>query len=110
MEGSKVHWFSILNSLTVITFLLGVVLVILLCAIRRDLTRYEELDKEDQLNEELSRWKLVVGNSLSGLISAILYMGYSLLMAIAVILATGAIGFLSSLIFVHRLFSSLKID
>ncbi|CAI9111741.1 OLC1v1012042C1 [Oldenlandia corymbosa var. corymbosa] len=64
MEGSKVHWFSILNSLMVITFLAGVVFVILLRTIRRDLAKYEELDKEAQaqLNEELSGWKLVVGD------------------------------------------------
>ncbi|KAK8991232.1 hypothetical protein V6N11_062251 [Hibiscus sabdariffa] len=59
MEGAKVHWFSILNSLMVITFL-----VIFLRTVRRDLTRYEELDKEAQavVNEELSGWKLVVGD------------------------------------------------
>ncbi|WOK94026.1 transmembrane 9 superfamily member 11-like [Canna indica] len=64
MEGAKVHWFSILNSLMVITFLAGIVFVILLRTVRRDLTRYEELDKEAQaqMNEELSGWKLVVGD------------------------------------------------
>ncbi|XAR50736.1 hypothetical protein NMG60_11005149 [Bertholletia excelsa] len=64
MEGAKVHWFSILNSLMVITFLAGIVLVIFLRTVRRDLTRYEELDKEaqEQMNEELSGWKLVVGD------------------------------------------------
>ncbi|XP_073156187.1 transmembrane 9 superfamily member 11-like [Henckelia pumila] len=64
MEGAKVHWFSILNSLMVITFLAGIVLVIFLRTVRRDLTRYEELDKEaqNQMNEELSGWKLIVGD------------------------------------------------
>ncbi|CAH9136077.1 unnamed protein product [Cuscuta epithymum] len=64
MEGAKVHWFSILNSLMVITFLAGIVLIIFLRTIRRDLARYEELDKEAQaqMNEELSGWKLVVGD------------------------------------------------
>ncbi|XP_017697425.2 transmembrane 9 superfamily member 11-like [Phoenix dactylifera] len=64
MEGAKVHWFSILNSLMVIAFLAGIVLVIFLRTVRRDLTRYEELDKEAQaqMNEELSGWKLVVGD------------------------------------------------
>lgn len=64
MEGAKVHWFSILNSLMVITFLAGIVLVIFLRTIRRDLARYEELDKEAQaqMNEELSGWKLVVAD------------------------------------------------
>jgi len=62
MEGARVHWFSILNSLMVISFLAGIVLVIFLRTVRRDLTRYEELDKEAQMNEELSGWKLVVGD------------------------------------------------
>ncbi|KAA8525542.1 hypothetical protein F0562_007405 [Nyssa sinensis] len=48
--------------------------------------------------------------SLSGLVSAVLYLGYSLFMVMAIMLATGAVGFLSSFLFVHRLFSSVKID
>jgi transmembrane 9 superfamily protein 2/4 len=64
MEGARVHWFSILNSLMVITFLAGIVFVIFLRTVRRDLTKYEELDKESQaqMAEELSGWKLVVGD------------------------------------------------
>ncbi|KAL5981306.1 Transmembrane 9 superfamily member 12 [Asimina triloba] len=64
MEGARVHWFSIMNSLMVILFLAGIVFVIFLRTVRRDLTRYEELDKESQaqMNEELSGWKLVVGD------------------------------------------------
>lgn len=64
MDGAKVHWFSIMNSLMVIFFLAGIVFVIFLRTVRRDLTRYEELDKEAQaqMNEELSGWKLVVGD------------------------------------------------
>lgn len=64
MEGARVHWFSILNSLVVISFLAGIVFIIFLRTVRRDLTRYEELDKESQvqMKEELSGWKLVVGD------------------------------------------------
>ncbi|CAA7409429.1 unnamed protein product [Spirodela intermedia] len=64
MEGAKVHWFSILNALVVILFLAGVVLATLLRTVRRDLMKYGELDKEEQalMNEELSGWKLVVGD------------------------------------------------
>ncbi|MCD9559470.1 hypothetical protein HAX54_017429 [Datura stramonium] len=64
MDGARVHWFSILNSLMVIFFLAGIVFVIFLRTVRRDLTKYEELDKEAQaqMNEELSGWKLVVGD------------------------------------------------
>lgn len=64
MEGARVHWFSILNSVLVISFLAGIVFIIFLRTVRRDLTRYEELDKESQaqMHEELSGWKLVVGD------------------------------------------------
>ncbi|KAL3508918.1 hypothetical protein ACH5RR_028321 [Cinchona calisaya] len=48
--------------------------------------------------------------SLSGPEPLILYLSYSLVMAIAIMLATGAIGFLTSFYFVHYLFSSVKID
>uniref|UniRef100_A0A804QGB4 Transmembrane 9 superfamily member n=1 Tax=Zea mays TaxID=4577 RepID=A0A804QGB4_MAIZE len=48
--------------------------------------------------------------SLSGPVSATLYLGYSLIMALAILLSTGAIGFLLSFYFVHYLFSFVKID
>ncbi|KAJ7536739.1 hypothetical protein O6H91_12G080500 [Diphasiastrum complanatum] len=64
MDGARVHWFSIINSVMVISFLAGIVFVIFLRTVRRDLTRYEELDKEAQaqMTEELSGWKLIVGD------------------------------------------------
>uniref|UniRef100_A0A0E0LWF4 Transmembrane 9 superfamily member n=1 Tax=Oryza punctata TaxID=4537 RepID=A0A0E0LWF4_ORYPU len=48
--------------------------------------------------------------SLSGPVSAMLYLGYSFLMAFSIMLATGTIGFLTSFSFVHYLFTSVKID
>ncbi|MFS7964696.1 putative apyrase [Helianthus anomalus] len=44
--------------------------------------------------------------SLSGPVSATAYLGYSFLMVLAIMLATGTVGFLSSFWFVHYLFSS----
>ncbi|KAL9377042.1 hypothetical protein Peur_031162 [Populus x canadensis] len=102
MEGSKVHWFSILNSLMVITFLAGIVLVIFLRTIRRDLTRYEELDKEAQaqMNEELSGWKLVVGDVFraptnAGLLCVMVGDGVQLLGMAVVTVMFAALGFMS---------------
>ncbi|CAL9169991.1 unnamed protein product, partial [Musa hybrid cultivar] len=46
MEGAKVHWFSILNSLMMIAFLTSIALVILLRTVKRDLSQFEELDRE----------------------------------------------------------------
>ncbi|KAK8351123.1 hypothetical protein V6Z11_A05G011700 [Gossypium hirsutum] len=48
--------------------------------------------------------------SLSGPVSATLYLGYSLFMVLAIVFATGTVGFLSSFWFVHYLFSSVKLD
>lgn len=47
---------------------------------------------------------------LRGPFSAALYTGYSLIMVIGVMLATGSIGFLVSFYSVQRLYSSVKID
>ena len=102
MEGSKVHWFSILNSLMVIFFLAGIVFVIFLRTVRRDLTRYEELDKESQaqMNEELSGWKLVVGDvfrepECSKLLCVMVGDGVQILgMAVVTVVCT-AFGFMS---------------
>ncbi|VAH52726.1 unnamed protein product [Triticum turgidum subsp. durum] len=49
-------------------------------------------------------------HSLSGPVSAALYVGYSLLMALAVMLATGAVGLGASFCFVYYLFSTVKLD
>ncbi|GAB2289131.1 Transmembrane 9 super member 11 [Dionaea muscipula] len=102
MEGAKVHWFSILNSLMVITFLAGIVLVIFLRTVRRDLTRYEELDKEAQaqMNEELSGWKLVVGDvfrapSHPSLLCVMVGDGVQILGMALVTILFAALGFMS---------------
>lgn len=102
MEGSRVHWFSILNSLMVIFFLAGIVFVIFLRTVRRDLTRYEELDKEAQaqMNEELSGWKLVVGDVFrepnhSKLLSVMIGDGVQILGMAIVSIVFATLGFMS---------------
>ncbi|GMP66336.1 hypothetical protein CsSME_00026732 [Camellia sinensis var. sinensis] len=47
---------------------------------------------------------------LNGFASAILYLGYSLIMAIAIKMSIGTIGFLTSLYFVQYLYSLVEID
>ncbi|KAL8497531.1 hypothetical protein ACS0TY_021020 [Phlomoides rotata] len=102
MEGARVHWFSILNSLMVIVFLAGIVFVIFLRTVRRDLTRYEELDKEAQaqMNEELSGWKLVVGDvfrepSHSKLLCVMIGDGVQITGMAVVTIVFAALGFMS---------------
>lgn len=64
MGGAKVHWFSILNSMVVVSFLAAIVLVILLRTVRRDLAQYEELGGSESgaHADELAGWKLVAGD------------------------------------------------
>ncbi|GER40484.1 endomembrane protein 70 protein family [Striga asiatica] len=102
MEGAKVHWFSILNSLMVITFLAGIVLVIFLRTVRRDLARYEELDKESQaqMTEELSGWKLVVSDVFRApenpsLLCIMVGSGVQILGMASVTILFAALGFMS---------------
>ncbi|KAF5741348.1 transmembrane 9 superfamily member 12 [Tripterygium wilfordii] len=102
MEGARVHWFSILNSLMVIFFLAGIVFVIFLRTVRRDLTRYEELDKESQaqMNEELSGWKLVVGDvfrepECSKLLCVMVADGVQIMGMAVVTIVFAALGFMS---------------
>ncbi|SCU85958.1 LANO_0C06150g1_1 [Lachancea nothofagi CBS 11611] len=47
---------------------------------------------------------------LGGLTTIVLYLGYSLLISLLSCLITGTIGFLSSLWFVKRIYSSIKVD
>jgi hypothetical protein len=48
---AQVHWFSIINSLAIVLLLTGIVAMIMMRTLRRDLNRYNEIDKED-LQEE----------------------------------------------------------
>ncbi|WOG97836.1 hypothetical protein DCAR_0417177 [Daucus carota subsp. sativus] len=102
MEGARVHWFSILNSLMVISFLAGIVFVIFLRTVRRDLTKYEDLDKEAQaqMNEELSGWKLVVGDvfrepNFSKLLCVMIGDGVQITGMAVVTIVFAALGFMS---------------
>lgn len=57
-----VHWFSIINSLLIVVFLTGMVAMILIRALHKDLTRYNMTDEERAEEREESGWKLVHGD------------------------------------------------
>ena len=60
--GSSAHtniqWFSILNSLVIVLFLTGMVAMILLRTLHKDIARYNQIDLDDDAQEEFG-WKLV---------------------------------------------------
>merc|ERR1719254_166291 len=61
MTGGQIHWFSILNSLMIMLFLSGMVAMILLRTLYRDITKYNELATVEEVSEETG-WKLVHGD------------------------------------------------
>ena len=52
MPHTNIQWFSILNSLVIVLFLTGMVAMILLRTLHKDIARYNQLDAEDDANEE----------------------------------------------------------
>lgn len=48
--------------------------------------------------------------SLGGFTTIVLYVGYSLLISVLAFILTGSIGFIASLMFVRKIYSSVKID
>jgi transmembrane 9 superfamily protein 2/4 len=61
MSGGQIHWFSILNSLMIMLFLSGMVAMILMRTLHRDITKYNELATAEEAAEETG-WKLVHGD------------------------------------------------
>ncbi|CAE7457093.1 TMN10 [Symbiodinium sp. CCMP2592] len=52
MTGGQIHWFSILNSLMIMLFLSGMVAMILLRTLYRDITKYNELATAEEAAED----------------------------------------------------------
>jgi len=63
-ETAEVHWFSIINSLLIVLFLSGMVAMILLRTLHKDLSRYNRVLTDEEKAEELEEtgWKLVHGD------------------------------------------------
>jgi transmembrane 9 superfamily protein 2/4 len=60
----KIHWFSIVNSVVIVVFLTGMIAMILVRALHRDISRYNRVatDEEKAEDREETGWKLVYGD------------------------------------------------
>ncbi|KAL2236111.1 transmembrane 9 superfamily member 8 [Sesamum indicum] len=58
MADDQIHWFSIVNSLMIVLFLSGMVAMIMLRTLYRDISKYNELETQEEAQEETG-WKLV---------------------------------------------------
>ncbi|KAH8151483.1 uncharacterized protein LAJ45_04688 [Morchella importuna] len=57
----RIHWFSLVNSAIIVIFLTGMVGMVLLRALRKDIARYNQLDLNEDVQDD-SGWKLVHGD------------------------------------------------
>jgi len=101
--GSSAHtniqWFSILNSLVIVLFLTGMVAMILLRTLHKDIARYNQIDLEDDAQEEFG-WKLVHGDVFrppqnAMLLSVLLGSGVQVFFMTLITLFFACLGFLS---------------
>lgn len=99
MPHTNIQWFSILNSLVIVLFLTGMVAMILLRTLHRDIARYNQIDSDDDAQEEFG-WKLVHGDvfrppQTSMLLSVFLGSGVQVLCMSVITLFFACLGFLS---------------
>lgn len=99
MTDVEIHWFSILNSLTIVLFLTGMVAMIMLRTLYRDIAKYNALDSGEDPSEE-SGWKLVHGDVFrppqkGSLLATYVGIGVQLISMLVVTLLFALLGFLS---------------
>ncbi|XP_053555208.1 transmembrane 9 superfamily member 2 [Bombina bombina] len=61
MPHTNIQWFSIMNSLVIVLFLSGMVAMIMLRTLHKDIARYNQIDSSEDAQEEFG-WKLVHGD------------------------------------------------
>jgi transmembrane 9 superfamily protein 2/4 len=98
MSDDQVHWFSIVNSLLVVFFLSGMVAMIMVRALNKDILTYNDLDQEEAREE--TGWKLVHGDvfrppRFSNLLSVMVGSGCQIGACASVIIFFAVLGFLS---------------
>ncbi|CAH0556998.1 unnamed protein product [Brassicogethes aeneus] len=99
MPHTNIQWFSILNSLVIVLFLTGMLAMILLRTLHKDIARYNQIDNGEDAQEEFG-WKLVHGDVFRPprkgmLLSVLLGSGVQVLCMTLVTLAFACLGFLS---------------
>ncbi|KAL8493043.1 hypothetical protein ACS0TY_024302 [Phlomoides rotata] len=99
MADDQIHWFSIVNSLMIVLFLSGMVAMIMLRTLYRDISQYNQLETQEEAQEETG-WKLVHGDVFrpptnSDLLCIYVGTGVQFFGMILVTMIFAALGFLS---------------
>lgn len=96
----KIHWFSLLNSIFIVLFLSGMVAMILMRALHKDIARYNQIDDDAEDAAEDFGWKLVHGDVFRApvrgtFLAVAVGSGSQLVLMISVTLVFAVLGFLS---------------
>lgn len=99
MQDDQIHWFSIINSLMIVLFLSGMVAMIMMRTLHRDISNYNQMDTLEEAQEETG-WKLVHGDVFrpptnAGLLCAYVGTGVQFLGMTVVTMIFALFGFLS---------------
>eukprot|EP00899_Mesostigma_viride_P019725 jgi/Mesvir1/27754/Mv07442-RA.1 len=99
MMDDQIHWFSIINSLMIVLFLSGMVAMIMMRTLHRDISKYNQLETQDEAQEETG-WKLVHGDvfrppAFAGLLSVFAGTGVQLFGMTLITMVFALLGFLS---------------
>ncbi|KAF8980309.1 hypothetical protein BGZ46_004384 [Entomortierella lignicola] len=95
----RIHWFSLVNSIIIVLFLTGMVAMILLRALHKDISRYNQDEAQEDFQEDFG-WKLVHGDVFRAppypmLLSIIVGNGSQIFLMASVTILFAALGFLS---------------
>ncbi|KAF9410192.1 hypothetical protein BGZ94_001728 [Podila epigama] len=95
----RIHWFSLVNSIIIVLFLTGMVAMILLRALHKDISRYNQQEAQEDIQEDFG-WKLVHGDVFRSpaypmLLSIIVAEGTQMFGMASVTIIFAALGFLS---------------
>lgn len=99
LKQTNIQWFSILNSLVIVLFLSGMVAMIMLRTLHKDIARYNQIDNAEDAQEEFG-WKLVHGDVFRPprkgmLLSVFLGNGLQMFFMTVITLVFACLGFLS---------------
>ncbi|GJP85678.1 hypothetical protein CLOP_g15793 [Closterium sp. NIES-67] len=99
MTDDQIHWFSIINSLMIVLFLSGMVAMIMMRTLHRDISQYNQLETQEEAQEETG-WKLVHGDvfrppNYAGLLCVYVGTGVQLFFMTLVTMVFALLGFLS---------------
>ncbi|KAF9142647.1 hypothetical protein BG015_000715 [Linnemannia schmuckeri] len=95
----RIHWFSLVNSIIIVLFLTGMVAMVLLRALHKDISRYNQQEAQEDFQEDFG-WKLVHGDvfrtpAYPMLLSIIVGTGSQMFLMASVTILFAALGFLS---------------